>query len=82
MSDQSTEIQSSQILLLIQQYLKENNLTSALDALQKETTEIAYNVVSNKAAFYQDICQGNWDVVLKQTKNFDNRHLKDLYEQV
>lgn len=59
------EIDSQDVIRLIQQFLKENNLLVSLQALQKETG-IALNTVDNVDKFALDIRQGRWDVIIPQ----------------
>jgi WD40 repeat-containing protein SMU1 len=46
------------------QFLRENNLTSSLHALQSESG-ISLNTVQNIDAFSSDIHAGRWDLVLR-----------------
>lgn len=79
----AVEIESVDVVRLIQQYLKENNLLRTLECLQKETN-ISLNTIDSIDTFKQDILQGHWDIVLKVVKNINisEKKLVDLYEQI
>lgn len=68
---------------MIIQFLRENNLTSTVSTLEKESN-LNLNTVENMDRFTQDILDGRWDIVLKQVNqlSLSQKALFDLYEQV
>ncbi|KAI8148990.1 WD40 repeat-containing protein SMU1-like protein [Fennellomyces sp. T-0311] len=79
----SASIESDDVIRLIVQFLRENNLERTLHALQNESPN-TFNTVDNKEMFIQDIQQGRWDVVLRQIQamKIPVEALYDLYEQI
>ena len=53
------EIESSDVVRVVLQFLKENNLTDAMQALQKESG-VTLNTVDNVENFAKDIRNGRW----------------------
>jgi WD40 repeat-containing protein SMU1 len=63
--EMSMTVESSDVVKLVLQYLKENNLLASMQQLQRETG-IALNTVDNIDSFQNDIKLGRWDSVLNQ----------------
>lgn len=61
----TSEIDSKDVVRLMLQYMKENNLITAMHALQTETG-VCMNTVDNMDTFVRDIKLGRWDTVLAQ----------------
>ncbi|KAJ3152408.1 Serine/threonine-protein kinase smu1 [Geranomyces michiganensis] len=79
----SLEIEAADVIRLVQQFLKENNLLRTLQTLQEEST-VALNTVDSVEGFASDIKHGRWDIVLKTVAqlNISQKKLVDLYEQI
>eukprot|EP01036_Dinobryon_divergens_P047571 gene47571-63780_t len=77
------EVDSQDAIRLILQFLKENNLTNSMRALQSEAN-VSLNTVDNLEAFVSDIHNGRWDAVLNQVSSLQlpKEKLIALYEQV
>eukprot|EP01104_Vermistella_antarctica_P009849 TRINITY_DN257_c1_g2_i1.p1 TRINITY_DN257_c1_g2~~TRINITY_DN257_c1_g2_i1.p1 ORF type:complete len:553 (+),score=158.85 TRINITY_DN257_c1_g2_i1:82-1740(+) len=83
MASTNIEVESGDLVRLVLQFLKENNLTRSMETLQKES-EISLNTVESVDTFVSDIHNGHWDAVLKACGmlKLPNTLLYDLYEQV
>ncbi|GAA5814068.1 hypothetical protein MFLAVUS_007558 [Mucor flavus] len=79
----SVEIESEDVIRLILQFLKENQLQETALALELETT-VKINTIENKESFIKEIKEGEWDVVLRHVIDLKipPHKLMDLYEQV
>ena len=79
----SLEVEASDVVRLVLQFLKENNLTQTVRALQSET-QVTLNTVDNVETFMADINQGRWDAVVPQVAGLKlpQEKLCELYEQI
>ncbi|CAH0475950.1 unnamed protein product [Peronospora belbahrii] len=82
-NDGELEVDSSDIIHLILQFLRENRLFSAMRALQEES-QVSLNAVESVDSLASDISHGRWDLVLQQTKDLEcsSSAMMDLYELV
>jgi WD40 repeat-containing protein SMU1 len=81
--EQKVVLDSSDIIKLIQQFLRDNNMINSLKILEDES-KIKLNSVDSIEGFKKDIIQGKWDLVIKNINKLDIplNKLMDLYEQV
>ncbi|KAF1772168.1 G-protein beta WD-40 repeat [Phytophthora cactorum] len=77
------EVDSSDAIRLILQFLRENRLLGAMRALQDEA-QVSLNAVESVDSLASDISHGRWDRVLQQTKALEcsAATMMDLYELV
>lgn len=77
------EVESADVIKLVQQFLKENGLTASLQALQEES-QVTMNTVDDVEKFGTDIVNGRWDSVLEVVSSLQLpiNALVDLFEQV
>ncbi|KAI9989821.1 hypothetical protein PInf_020108 [Phytophthora infestans] len=77
------EVDSSDAVRLILQFLRENRLYGAMRALQDEA-QVSLNAVESMDLLASDISHGRWDRVLQQTKALEcsATTMMDLYELV
>jgi WD40 repeat-containing protein SMU1 len=77
----SMEIESDDVLRLIQQFLHENNLSKTLETLQQETS-VFMNF--EPPSLTRNIKLGHWDLVLQDLEavHLNPKHLIDLYTQI
>ncbi|KAJ2080852.1 Serine/threonine-protein kinase smu1 [Coemansia sp. RSA 988] len=76
-------IESGDVIRLIEQFLKENNLHNTLKTLQNETG-VSLNTVDDISAFKENILKGRWDSVLTSVEQAHVPQAKriELYEQI
>ena len=61
----SLEIDSKDVIRLMLQFMKENNLANSMRELQTES-DVTLNTVDNLESFISDIQRGHWDSVISQ----------------
>ena len=77
------EVDSNDVIKIVLQFLKENNLHKSMVALQEETN-VSLNVVDNLDKLLSDIINGKWNRVLETVSSISisNEILFDLFEQI
>ena len=77
------EVDSKDVVRLVLQFLKENNMFKAMRALEAQS-DVSMNTVDNIETFQADILSGKWDHVLQQVASLKLPREKAmfLYEQV
>ena len=77
------EVEATDVVRVVLQFLKENGLTNSMLALQDES-QVALNTVDNLDAFLSDVTSGHWESVMTTvaTLKLPTGLLSDLYEQV
>ena len=77
------DVEATDVVRVVLQFLKENGLTNAMLALQDES-QVALNTVDNLDTFVHDVQQGHWESVMTTvaTLKLPTGLLSDLYEQV
>ena len=64
----SLEIDSKDVIRLMLQFMKENNLSNSMRELQLES-DVTLNTVDNLESFLTDIHKGHWDSVTSQVSS-------------
>ncbi|KCV69127.1 hypothetical protein H696_04542 [Fonticula alba] len=79
----SAEIETTDIVRLIIQFLKENNLGESARSLEEEA-DVHLNTVASTDEFVSDVLEGRWDEVLAAVAplRLPPAKLIDLYEQI
>ncbi|EER13724.1 wd-repeat protein, putative [Perkinsus marinus ATCC 50983] len=79
---QEVAVDSGDVVRLIIQFLKENNLNRSMQTLQEES-QIYLNAVESVDGFCDDIDHGRWDKVIQTlaTVQLPKDLLQDIYEQ-
>jgi WD40 repeat-containing protein SMU1 len=77
------EIDSTEVLRLILQFLNENGLSRSVGVLQEESG-VSLNMLERPEGFVADVYAGRWDAVLPvlSTLRLPPRVLQALYEQI
>ena len=77
------DIEATDVIRLILQFLKENSLTNAMQALQEES-QVALNTVESVDGFLAEVQNGRWDAVMTVVSSLRLPFplLADIYEQL
>ena len=79
----SRELEATDVVRVVLQFLQENSLTRTMQTLQDES-QVALNTVESVDAFVNDVVQGNWESVMPtlKTLKLPSVLLADVYEQL
>ena len=79
----SIDIEATDVVKIVMQFLKENSLMKSLQVLQEES-QVALNAVDSVDSFVADVQHGRWDAVMAvvATLKLPGPLLTDLYEQL
>ena len=82
-ASESVTVESSDVIRLMLQFMKEHSLVHSMEALQKESG-VTLNSVANLTHFATDIETGRWDAVIREvsTLSLPERKSMDLYEHI
>ncbi|KAI3881335.1 hypothetical protein MKW92_034824 [Papaver armeniacum] len=77
------EIEARDVIKIVLQFCKENNLNQTFQTLQGEC-QVSLNTVDSLETFVADINSGRWDAILPQVAQLKlpRQKLEDLYEQI
>lgn len=83
MESKTTQVEASDIIRVILQFLKESNLKRSLQCLQEESS-VALQTVDSLEAFQSDVMKGKWDSVVSTvgTMYVPEETLHILYEHI
>ena len=83
-SAMTLQIEAGDVIKIILQFCKENNLSRSFEAIQNECQTSLNTVDSGIDSFVSNVNNGRWDKVLSQVGNLQvpQKKLQDLYEHV
>ena len=81
--EQAMEVEATDVVKVVLQFLKENSLMRSMQVLQEES-QVSLNTVDNIEALVSDVLAGRWDAVMSvvATLKLPALLLFDLYEQL